>query len=53
MNEQVNELCSSVGRYMLREAGQASAVRISTTKGLHDYVTHVDRESEKRLVDGL
>ena len=23
------------------------------TKGLHDYVTYVDMESERRLIDGL
>ena len=52
INEQLNELCRSVGRYMLLEQDRLSGEDIDT-KGLHDYVTHVDRESEKKLIGGL
>jgi myo-inositol-1(or 4)-monophosphatase len=52
LNIQVNELCREVGKYMLQEQARLGSDDIDT-KGLHDYVTHVDMESERRLIDGL
>jgi myo-inositol-1(or 4)-monophosphatase len=52
LNIQVNELCREVGKYMLQEQDRLGSDDIDT-KGLHDYVTHVDMESERRLIDGL
>ena len=52
LNTQVNALCRSVGDYMSLEQEKLSNRDIAT-KGLHDYVTHVDRQSEQMLVDGL
>ena len=52
LNTQVNALCRSVGAYISIEQGKLSSRDIAT-KGLHDYVTHVDMQSEKMLIDGL
>lgn len=52
LNKQLNELCRNVGAYMLLEQERLGKDDIDT-KGLHDYVTHVDRESEQKLIDGL
>jgi myo-inositol-1(or 4)-monophosphatase len=52
LNTQVNELCREVGSFMLSEQDRLSSDHIDT-KGLHDYVTYVDRESEKRLIKRL
>lgn len=52
LNKEVNELCQLVGSYIDDEQHKLSSEDINT-KGLHDYVTHVDRNSEKMLVEGL
>ncbi|RLD57242.1 MAG: inositol monophosphatase [Bacteroidetes bacterium] len=52
LNQKVNTLCRLVGEYMAGEQHTLSGQDIDT-KGLHDYVTHVDKNSEKMLVDGL
>lgn len=50
--EQVNELSRSVGERILQERASFNQDDIEI-KGLHNYVTHVDKLSEKLLVDGL
>jgi len=52
LNNELNELCREVGSFIAAQQDGLSAKDIGT-KGLHDYVTHVDMESERRLVDGL
>ncbi len=52
LNKEVNELCKLVGSYIEDEQHKLSGDDINT-KGLHDYVTHVDKNSEKMLVEGL
>jgi myo-inositol-1(or 4)-monophosphatase len=52
LNQKANTLCREVGEYMAGEQHTLSGQDIDS-KGLHDYVTHVDRNSEKMLVEGL
>ena len=52
LNKELNELCREVGSFIAAQQDGLSAEDIDK-KGLHDYVTHVDMESEKRLVEGL
>ncbi|MEN8225354.1 MAG: inositol monophosphatase family protein [Bacteroidota bacterium] len=52
INKAVNDLCIEAGNYISSEQRKLSSDDIAV-KGLHDYVTHVDRQSEKMLVDGL
>lgn len=52
INIQVNSLCRQVGSFMIHEQDQLSKSDIQE-KGLHDYVTHVDKQSEEKLIDGL
>jgi myo-inositol-1(or 4)-monophosphatase len=50
--QQVKELSQETGRYILSEWSKLSAEKVET-KGLHDFVTHVDKTSEEKLVEGL
>jgi myo-inositol-1(or 4)-monophosphatase len=52
INIEVNALCREVGSFMMYEQDQLNKSDIKE-KGLHDYVTHVDRQSEQKLIDGL
>jgi myo-inositol-1(or 4)-monophosphatase len=52
MTSQVIDLTREAGRYLKDEVTKISRDDIET-KGLHNYVTHVDKTSEKMLVDGL
>lgn len=52
LNTELNELCREVGKFVAAQQHSLSAGDIDT-KGLHDYVTHIDRESERRIVKGL
>lgn len=45
-------LCQEVGSYINSEQNKITQSAIDT-KGLHDYVTHVDKQSESLLIDGL
>lgn len=46
------DLCKEVGAYINAEQSNITKSLIDT-KGLHDYVTHVDKQSEKFLIEGL
>ena len=48
----VIEASSSVGDFQRNEAGKFSVDKIET-KGIHDFVSYVDKNSEKILVDSL
>jgi len=48
----VTELAKTVGQFIRQEAGRITSENIKE-KGLHDLVTYVDLESEKRLVAAL
>lgn len=48
----VNALSREVGSYMRAEQEKLKHSDINS-KGLHDYVTHVDKNSERMLVDAL
>lgn len=50
--EAVVKLAADTGEFIRSEAGVFDISK-AETKGLHDYVSYVDKESEKRLVDGL
>ncbi len=52
LNLEVNELCRHAGTYIAGEQHSLSSRDIDI-KGLHDYVTHVDKRSEEMLVEGL
>ncbi len=52
LNLEVNELCLRAGKYIAGEQQGLSAGDIDI-KGLHDYVTRVDKRSEEMLVEGL
>ena len=52
LNTDVNSLVREVGTFILQKQHSLSEDDIGT-KGIHDYVTHVDMESERRLVEGL
>jgi myo-inositol-1(or 4)-monophosphatase len=52
LNKEVNELCIRVGNWIAEEQHRLSDHDIGT-KGLHDYVTYVDKRSEEMLVKGL
>lgn len=49
----VIELACEVGEYLLDERQKLSGVVTSEAKGVHDYVTRFDRESERRIVERL
>jgi myo-inositol-1(or 4)-monophosphatase len=50
--QQVTDLTKSVGEFILSEKNNITHLNIEE-KGLHDFVTHVDKTSEQKLVDGL
>lgn len=50
--KQVVELTATVGEFIREQRKEFTIDRVET-KGLHDFVSYVDKESEKRLVDGL
>lgn len=52
LTNQVKELAQTTGEYILGEWNKLSQENIES-KGLHDFVTSVDMQSEKRLVEGL
>ena len=52
LNLEVNELCRKTGAYIADQQNTLSQKDIDS-KGLHDYVTHVDKQSEKMLVEEL
>ena len=49
---QVIELTKSVGEFIVNERNNNTQLKVET-KGLHDFVTYVDKTSERKLVDGL
>jgi len=49
---QVVALTKNTGRYILSELEKRVNITVET-KGLHNFVTHVDKESERRLIVGL
>ncbi len=49
---QVNELAKAVGGYIRNELGKLSRTDIQS-KGVHDFVTYVDKTSEERLIAEL
>ncbi|MFH1005639.1 MAG: inositol monophosphatase family protein [Bacteroidota bacterium] len=49
---QVCFLSEEVGKFIQRQRNKISAEHIEV-KGIHDFVTYVDKESERRLVKGL
>jgi myo-inositol-1(or 4)-monophosphatase len=48
----VEELAAKTGEFIRNESATFD-ISMAESKGLHDYVSYVDKESEKRLVDGL
>jgi myo-inositol-1(or 4)-monophosphatase len=50
--KQVVDLTKSVGEFILSEQKKSNSLRVEE-KGLHDFVTYVDKSSERKLVDGL
>ena len=52
ITQQVCDLAKEVGSFVKSEVDMVRSEDIET-KGLHDYVTYVDKTSEKRLVKGL
>ncbi|MBO7595293.1 MAG: inositol monophosphatase [Salinivirgaceae bacterium] len=52
IEQQTIELVKEVGRFIKEQRAQFDASKIEH-KGLHDYVSYVDKTSERQLVDGL
>ncbi|SRR6056297_1541993 len=52
ISSQVKELSKQVGNYILEEHDELTSDNIQT-KGFHDFVTYVDKNSEKKIVEGL
>lgn len=52
IEQQTIELVKEVGRFIREQRAQFDASKIEH-KGLHDYVSYVDKGSERQLVDGL
>ncbi len=52
LTRQVCELAEETGRYLMQEIDRIGTADVEV-KGLHNYVTRVDRESERRLVERL
>lgn len=50
--EKVCELAKDTGKFILEEKSKIT-LDIIETKGSHDFVTYVDKTSEKKLVEGL
>lgn len=49
---EISELASEVGEWLVQERRQVEGVE-AESKGVHDYVTRFDRESERRIVQRL
>jgi myo-inositol-1(or 4)-monophosphatase len=52
ITKEVISLSREVGKFMIIEQDRLTDTDIQE-KGLHDFVTHVDKESEKKLINGL
>jgi myo-inositol-1(or 4)-monophosphatase len=52
ISSQVKKLSIQVGDYILEERNKLTSDKVQT-KGFHDFVTYVDKNSEKKLVEGL
>ena len=52
LSHSVADLCREVGGFIRQEVSNFDQTKIET-KGLHDLVSYVDKESEQRLVAGL
>ena len=52
IGRRATELVKEVGRFIKEQRVQFDASKIEH-KGLHDYVSYVDKTSERQLVDGL
>ena len=52
IEQQTIELVKEVGRFIREQRAQFDSSKIEH-KGLHDYVSYVDKGSERQLVDGL
>ena len=50
--QNVCDLSLNVGEFLRQEVSRITYAQVES-KGRHDYVTYVDRASEKRLVKGL
>jgi myo-inositol-1(or 4)-monophosphatase len=50
--KQVVELATTTGNFIRQQRKHFSIDKVET-KGLHDFVSYVDKESELRIVDGL
>jgi len=50
--KQVINLTKNVGEFILSEQKKSTSLKIET-KGLHDFVTYIDKSSEQKLVDEL
>jgi len=50
--KQVVELTKKVGEFILSEQKKSNSLKVEV-KGLHDFVTYIDKSSEQKLVDGL
>ncbi|MFO7844385.1 MAG: inositol monophosphatase family protein [Bacteroidales bacterium] len=50
--QQVIELTRNTGKFILNEKKNNTSIRFEE-KGLHDFVTYVDKTSEQKLVEGL
>jgi len=48
----VRTLATEIGGFILAQSGKVTTDSVEV-KGLHDFVTYVDREAEQRLVQGL
>ncbi len=49
---QVIEITKSVGKFILSEKNNIKELNVEE-KGLHDFVTHVDKTSEKKIIESL
>ena len=52
LGRSLNDICMEAGSYILSEQGSLGGEDV-TAKGLHDYVTFVDRQSEEMLIGRL
>lgn len=52
LTKQTVELARETGKFLRAEYGNFSSSKVET-KGLHDFVSYVDKEAEKSLVKGL
>ncbi|MBK5279339.1 MAG: inositol monophosphatase [Bacteroidia bacterium] len=53
IEQNVSELCSEVGEFILTECGNFDKSRIEQKEGISNLVSYVDKESEKRIVKAL